>query len=72
MPIATLQFNLPEEQADFWMAANGLALCGSLSAVAREIRNILKYGEPDAETRKALERVREEIDFDLLDRLEED
>lgn len=64
---ATLEFNLPEDAHEHATACSAGALAAALHDVSNEIRNVLKYQEPSAETRRALEALRDLIPSWLLD-----
>ena len=48
--IATLRFSLPDEQAEFTDALNGSQWRGIVEALKHELRQALKYQEPQPET----------------------
>ena len=58
MPIATLRFRLPEEQAEFDAARQGAAAKAVLWDIDQHCRSLLKHGEPLRETKQLAERIR--------------
>ena len=70
MPIATLRFNLDEEQSEFKSAVNGSAMKSTLWIIDQDCRNLLKHGDPSAETQAFAEHIRSlirELPFDIAD-----
>jgi hypothetical protein len=70
MPIATLRFNLDEEQSEFKSAMHGSAMKTTLWEIDRYCRNLLKHGDPNDETRALAEHIRllvRELPFDIAD-----
>ena len=61
MPIATLRFTLPDEQAEFAAAVQGQAAKAILWDIDQRCRAILKYSEPSEETARLAEEIREMI-----------
>lgn len=61
MPIATLQFTLPEEQSEFDAARQGQAAKSLLWEIDQRCRSILHHGQPSAETARLAEEIREMI-----------
>jgi hypothetical protein len=70
MPIATLRFNLPEEQAEFDAARLGRAMVATLWEIDQRCRSLLKHGEPSGETGQLAEEIREMIRDGCPDALE--
>ena len=67
MPIATLRYRLPDEQAEYDAARLGSKALSVLWHIDHKCRCLLKHGQPtDAEQRLA-DRIREMIDADLLE-----
>jgi hypothetical protein len=66
--IATLRFNLPDEQAEFDAARLGREALTTLQEIDQGCRSICKHGEPSDETRKLAEEIRAMIDAELLDK----
>ena len=58
MPIATLRFRLPDEQAEFDAARTGMAARAVLWDIDQRLRSLLKHGEPSGETGELAERIR--------------
>ena len=70
MPIATLRYNLPDEQGDFTAAINGRKALLCLWEIDQRLRSLLKHGEPsDAEARLA-EEIRQMIRDECVEALE--
>ena len=70
MPIATLRYNLPDEQGDFTAAINGRKAFLCLWEIDQRLRSLLKHGEPsDAEARLA-EEIRQMIRDECVEALE--
>ena len=68
--IATLRFNLPDEQAEFTAAINGRKAFLCLWEIDQKLRSLLKHGEPsDAEARLA-EEIRQLIRDECAEALE--
>lgn len=67
MPIATLRYKLPDEQADFTAAINGRKAFLCLWEIDQRLRSLLKHGEPGDEARRLAEELREMIPSELLD-----
>ena len=61
MPIATLRYTLPEEQAEYDAARLGRTACACLYDIDQGLRSLLKHGEPSEETAKLAEEIREMI-----------
>jgi hypothetical protein len=59
MPHVILRFRLPDEQVELNAAMQGREAKGVIWSVDQYCRNILKHGEPPAETRRHLEEIRE-------------
>ena len=57
MPKAILEFNLPEEQAEFDLAVAGGKLSSVLEDIRNAIRSALKHGDLNAGETKAYEAV---------------
>ena len=67
MPIATLRFNLPDEQSEFTAACHARAALATLWDLDNYLRSLLKHGELADDVREALQLVRDRIPSDLLD-----
>lgn len=60
MPTGILEFNLPEEQAEFRNAVRADLMASAMWDIQQAVRNVLKHGEPSIERYfKALEEIRE-------------
>jgi hypothetical protein len=62
---ATLEFNLPDEDAEFYCATKGTAMLNALWEINSELRTLWKYEELNDEEWKIVERIREKF-FDIL------
>jgi hypothetical protein len=58
MPIATLRFRLPDEQAEFDAARTGMAARAVLWDIDQRLRSLLKHGEPSGETGELAQEIR--------------
>lgn len=58
MPLATIQFNLPEEQDEFREAVKAGKYRRSLCEIDQELRNLVKYGTEDAQRAMTPDKVR--------------
>ena len=67
MPIATLRFNLPEEESEFLAAQQGREAKSILWEIDQHCRSLLKYGEPTPEERQLAEEIRAMIPYELLE-----
>lgn len=67
MPVVTIRYTLPDEQAEFDAARTGSAARAVLWEIDQHCRNLLKYGEPTKEQTELAERIREMIPADLLE-----
>ena len=56
---ATLEFNLPDEEAEFYCATKGSAMLNVLWEMQQELRTLLKHEELSDEEWKIVERIRE-------------
>jgi len=65
--IATLQYNLPDEQGDFDAAVAGRKALSALWDIDQACRSLLKHGEPTEGQAELAERIREMIPYDLLE-----
>jgi len=65
--IATLQYNLPDEQGEFDAAINGRKALSALWDIDQACRSLLKHGEPTEGQAELAERIREMIPYDLLE-----
>jgi len=67
MPIATLRYTLPDEQAGFDAARLGGEAMQVLWQIDQTCRSLCKHGEPTAEERRLAEQIREMIPVEMLD-----
>ena len=67
MPIATLRYKLPDEQADFDAALAGRKALLALHEIEQRMRSLLKHGEPSMAEAELAKDVRAMIPADLLD-----
>jgi hypothetical protein len=65
--IATLRFNLPDEQGEFDAARLGRSALTALWEIDQRCRALLKHGQPSDETAALAQEIREMIDPELLD-----
>jgi hypothetical protein len=65
--IATLRFNLPDEQGEFDAARLGRSALTALWEIDQRCRGLLKHGQPSDETAALAQEIREMIDPELLD-----
>ena len=61
MPIATLRYTLPQEQADFDAARQGSEARRVIWEIDQRCRSLLKHGEPSDETARLAEEIRQMI-----------
>ena len=67
MPIATLRYNLPDEQGDFDAALAGRKALLALHEIDQRLRSLLKHGEPSMAEAELAKDVRAMIPAELLD-----
>lgn len=67
MPIATLRYTLPDEQAEFDAARLGSEAMQVLWQIDQRLRSLLKHGQPSSETGQLAEEIRAMIPAELLD-----
>lgn len=58
MPLAILQFNLPEEQDEFRAAVKGCKYQAALCALDQELKSLVKYGTEEAQRAMTPDKVR--------------
>ena len=58
MPVATLRYSLPDEQAEYDAAREGGAARSLLWEIDQRCRSLLKHGEPSGEARELAEEIR--------------
>ena len=56
---ATLEFNLPDEDAEFYCATKGTAMLNALWDINQELRKLYKYEELNEDEFNMVERIRE-------------
>jgi hypothetical protein len=66
-PIATLRFNLPDEQGEFDAARLGGKALLTLWEIDQWCRSLMKHGDPTPEERKLAEEIRGMIPGEMLD-----
>ena len=66
-PVATLRFNLPDEQGDYDAARLGGKALLALWEIDQKCRSLLKHGDPTPEARKLAEEIRGMIPGEMLD-----
>lgn len=67
MPIATLRFNLPEEESEFNAANQGRLAKVALWDIDQKLRSLLKHGEPTPAQAVLAEEIRGMIPYELLE-----
>ena len=58
MPIATLRFTLPEEQAEYDAARLGRQMAATIWEIDQRLRSLVKHGEPSIAERHLSEEIR--------------
>jgi hypothetical protein len=66
-PVATLRFNLPDDQGEFDAARLGSKALATLWEIDQRCRGLLKHGEPTPEAARLAEEIRAMIPGELLD-----
>ena len=66
-PVATLRFNLPDEQGEFDAARLGSQALLVLWEIDQKCRSLLKHGDPTPEQARLAQDIRAMIDGELLD-----
>lgn len=64
---ATIEFNLPEEDAEFYCATKGTEMLNALWEIQQELRKIWKYEELSDGQYEMIERIRESFNSILQD-----
>lgn len=64
---ATIEFNLPEDDAEFYCATKGTAMLNVLWEIQQELRQLWKYEELTDEQFKMVERIRDSFHSILQD-----
>lgn len=67
MPVATLKFQLPDEEGDFKSATQGREAKLVLWEIDQRCRSLLKHGEPTEQEARLAEEIRGMIPGVLLD-----
>ena len=62
----TLEFNLPEDQAEFDFAVQGSKMYNALWDISQELRTLWKYEELNDDEWKMVERIRDKF-YEILD-----
>lgn len=65
---AILEFDLPEDQAEFDNAVLAGTMYSAIHDVANQVRSQLKHGAPETD-REVLQRVFEQL-YDIIDKLD--
>jgi hypothetical protein len=66
-PVATLRFNLPDEQGDYDAARLGSKALLVLWEIDQWCRSVMKHGDPTPEARKLAEEIRGMIPGEMLE-----
>ena len=64
---AILEFNLPEDEAEFYCANKGTAMLNVLWEIQQELRKLYKYEELNQDEYKIVERLRNFLNDSLND-----
>jgi len=64
---ATLEFNLPEEQAEHYCAIKGADMLNVLWELKAELRSMLKYGDLPEQQYKIVEKIQDYLIHSLND-----
>lgn len=67
MPIATLRYTLPDEQAEYDAARLGSEAMQVLWQIDQRLRSLLKHGQPSGETSELANEIRAMIPPEMLD-----
>ena len=70
MPVITIRYNLPDEQAEFDAARLGRDACAALWEIDQRLRSLLKHGEPTEAEERLAEEIRQIIREGCPDALE--
>ena len=62
---ATLEFNLPEDEAEYYCANKGTAMLNVLWEIQQELRKMYKYEELSEDEFKIVERMRDFLNDSL-------
>jgi hypothetical protein len=66
-PVATLRFNLPDEQGDYDAARLGSKALLALWEIDQRCRSVVKHGDPSDETARLAEEIRGMIPGEMLE-----
>ena len=61
MPVITVRYTLPDEQADYDAARLGRDACAALWDIDQRLRSLIKHGSPSEETERLAEEIRQMI-----------
>ena len=61
MPVITVRYSLPDEQADYDAARLGRDACAALWEIDQRCRALVKHGSPSEETERLAEEIRQMI-----------
>lgn len=64
---AIIEFNLPEDEAEFYCATKGTAMLNVLWELQQELRKLYKYEELNEDEYKIVERMRDFLNDSLND-----
>lgn len=64
---ATIEFNLPEEDAEFYCATKGTDMLNALFEIEIELRKLYKYEELNEDEWNMVEKIRASF-YEILDR----
>lgn len=64
---AILEFNLPDEDAEFYCATKGTAMLNALWDINQELRKLYKYEELNEDEWKIVEKIRDSFNEILND-----
>ena len=67
MPTVTIRYRLPDEQAEYDAARQGMEAKQTLWQIDQRCRGLCKHGEPTAEERRLAEEIRAMIPGELLE-----
>lgn len=70
MPVAILEFELPGDKHDLYMALKSRDFYGMLWDICQVLRNVQKHGDPSEETLLLINQIRNQIDYQALDDVE--
>ena len=67
MPVITVRYTLPDEQADYDAARLGRDACAALWGIDQRLRSLIKHGSPSEETERLAEEIRAMIPAECLE-----